>query len=480
MRVCLLPVVALAAALAAGLTGCGTFRSAIPADREAAFTYAVERSTAGDHAAAGAAAWRYHVGSSPEDPRYDRALRLLARSAEALDLSWAASLWYLEIAQARRAPELVPPAIEGLKRIIEGGPHDADTLVTGFVATESLGGLPAKLQGFVNYQRGLHNARQRLDSWADARFADIADSSKYRGRAQYAQAVRQVADGRLPEAQAALEAVLEAKNTADALRRDARRALARLAMDAGDYAAASTHYETLRQTVRDDPELLLEMAWAQYYQGRSRRALGLLLALDAPVYQALIAPDRFLLEALALRRLCQFGAARRAAARLVRRHGDALRDLYAGVPLLESKALRDSARARPGAAEISAFVRRIEAEKLRVDDLSDALGPELSETLSALYSRGIIEANRRLESRLATEVDSLAEELLAAEEGVRLILHELGVALLRGRRRPDGPAEAAVVEIKAGAGLALFRFEGEFWTDELDDLVITAEDRCID
>ena len=466
------------------LAGCGTFRATIPAHREAAFNFAVQRGNTGDHATAAAAAWRYHADASPEDPRYDRALRLLARSAEALDLSWAASLWYLEIAQARRAPELVAPAIEGLERIIEGGPSDEDTLITGFLATEAIGGLPDDLQAFVDYQRGLHNARQGLESWANARFEQIRPGSAYRGRALYAQAVGRIADGDLADAnerlEALLETLLETDDTSPALRQDARRSLARLAMDAGDYATASLHYETLRQTAPNDPQLLLEMAWAHYHQGQSRRALGLLLALDAPIYQHLIAPDRFLLEALALRRLCQFGAARRAAVRLARRHGDALRDLYAGVPLLQSQALRTSARSRPGAAALSAFARRIEVERARVERLSADLGPELSGFLATLYARGAIEAQRRLEARLATEVDRLAEELLAAEEGVRLILHELSVALLRGRRRPTGPPEAPGVEIRAGAGLALFRFEGEFWTDELDDLVVSAEDRCID
>lgn len=72
----------------------------------------------------------------------------------------------------------------------------------------------------------------------------------------------------------------------------------------------------------------------------------------------------------------------------------------------------------------------------------------------------------------------VSQELLAAEEGVRLILHELGVALLRGRTRtvPTGSDVTDVV----GPLDVVYRFDNEFWTDEVDDLVVRMEDRCID
>ena len=71
-------------------------------------------------------------------------------------------------------------------------------------------------------------------------------------------------------------------------------------------------------------------------------------------------------------------------------------------------------------------------------------------------------------------------ELLGAEEAVRLISHELSVALLRGRKPPVGRGPVPPVGEIARLDQALYTFKGEFWTDELDDLVIAAEDRCID
>ncbi len=277
-----------------------------------------------------------------------------------------------------------------------------------------------------------------------------------------------------------MEALLEHPYVPDDLVLDIRRTQARIAFDERRYEDALAAFSELRETAADDPQLLLEMAWSHYYLGQSRRALGLLIALDAPAYRELIAPERFLLEALALRRICQFEPARRAAVRLRDRHGDAIAELYAGIPIKNSKALRAAAGLRIGGIEVAAFRDRIMWEQDRLDELSDSLGPKLSETLSALYEQNVTEALRREDEMIDAEAAVVANELLAADEGVRIILHELGVALLRGRRRPEGIEERSTLGELDRPEAVLYRFEGEFWTDELDDLVVTIEDRCID
>ncbi|MEZ4466640.1 MAG: hypothetical protein R3F43_19880 [bacterium] len=50
------------------LGGCAT-TGGIPADREEAFTYAIARLQAGDHARSAAAAWEYIRGAGPDDPQ---------------------------------------------------------------------------------------------------------------------------------------------------------------------------------------------------------------------------------------------------------------------------------------------------------------------------------------------------------------------------------------------------------------------------
>ena len=102
----------------------------VPKDHQQAFLFGVEQSQAGRYEISTRAAWRYLSNTDEEDPRFDRALRLLARGAEKLGLSYAASAWYLQIASAQRDVTLIPEAIEGIQRIVERGVFDEDALIT--------------------------------------------------------------------------------------------------------------------------------------------------------------------------------------------------------------------------------------------------------------------------------------------------------------------------------------------------------------
>jgi tetratricopeptide (TPR) repeat protein len=443
-----------------------------------AFEVAVEATLDKKWRTAARAAWTYLRDVSVEDDRYDRALMLVAQACEKLGLSYPASLWYLDIARSGRNDDLLGDAVAGLERIVMGGPHDEITLVRGYLATADLSGLRPELQAFIDYQQGLDSIRRGLDQWADQQLARVPDDSPYFFRVKYLQAVRLLARSELAGAREALEALAGEKRMPTDLRNDVRLALARLAMEEERYEDAVEGYEKVRYLAPGRPSLLLEMAWARFYRGDSRRALGLLIALDAPAYRGLIAPERYLLEALCLRRLCQFEPARIAAVRLAERHGDALADIHAGVNPMESVPIRSAAQQRGAARDTWKLLRLLRHERARVRSLS--LGGDLRDKLTKLYDIGIAEVERRLDEEIQPEIRDLVQELVRAEDGVRLILHELSVGLLRGRERPAGPLEVPGVKIRAGGDTVMYRFEGEFWTDEIDDLVVTIPDRCLD
>ena len=466
--------------IALALTGCAG-PSFVDMERDEVFAAAVEASLDERSSYASAAAYSYFRGANVDDPRYDRAMRLLALNSERMGFSYAASLWYLEIARARRDVALVSEAVLGLERVMSTYPHDRSTLVRGFIATAEITGLPPRQQAFVAYHQGLDSVLRGLDDWADSQFAQIPSGSEYALRARYVQLMRLVSAYELDEAIVEIEALLEEKNIPEDLRLEAQRTLARVDFERARWDDALERYETLRQSAPDDPSLLLEMAWTHYYRGEYQRALGLLLALDAPSYGGLIAPERYLLEALSLQKLCQFEPAQRAAVRLRIRHGDAIDDLYNGVPLRQSVALRNAARQRNEGQDVARYRARLARERVMIDEMEGELGKELADGLRAVYDRGLQEAARREDAELERVMVAVGDDLLAAEEGVRLILHELGVSLLRGRRNDPGePERILTTERFDPQNEVQYLFEGEFWTDELDDIVVRVEDRCID
>lgn len=488
------------ASLALGALAAGCV---VPQDRNEAYSYAVEAQTANHHERAVAAAEVYLQGTSPDDPRYDRALMIIARSYEQMGLTYAASVLYREVATERRNLELLPDALRGLERIVKTGRYDEDHIIQGFLAGSEFSDMPSDVQSFLSYYQGLDSIRRGFDAWGDEQFERIDVESDYHWRAVFVYAIRAIAEDRLPEARQLLEWMLSqdeedvehqslvwvddriVRTTHDAhlppdLRVEIRRTLARMAFEERRFEESLSQYEAIRELAPDDPEILLEMAWTYFYLGDSRRALGRLIALDAPIHRAYIAPERYVLEAFCLRRICQFGPARQAAVRLWERHGDALEDLLAGVPMTESAALRAAARRRQGVVDATRFLTQIQRERRDVERRSGQLGQTASTRLTTIYARGLNEARIHEAEILEDETRALASELLDAEEGVRLVVHELSVSMLRGRRRPEGAAERPAEEMSVGGDRAFYPFIGEFWTDELDDLVVQAEDRCID
>ncbi len=460
------------------VSGCATTQ--LSDDRLEALDQSLAAAQRDEHAFAAHAASFFLKGGTPDEPLYDKAMRMLGRSLESLGLTYAASVYYADIARERRDPEYIPDALRGIERIVRGGPHDHNLLIEGFVASADLPQAPRDIQAFVDYHKALQDMRNHDHDWAEARLAKIGKDTAYYHPARYMLAVRHVARGEIEPAIEALEALLDIEGLAADVTRDARRSLARLHLSGARPKEALVLYEKLRALAPDDPELLLELAWTHYKLGDPRRALGLLLALDAPVYGGLIAPERFLLEAMSLRRLCQFEPARLAAVRLQSRHRAELQELYDGIPPAKSKALQATARRRGEARKAADFVDRLATERKMLGELQDDLGEHLWETLKGVYSRAIQEGRRVERLKVKAEAQALADELLQAEEGVTLILHELGVAILRGHSRPTEVATAPPIAIPAGGKRVFYTFENEFWTDELDDLVVLVEDRCIE
>jgi tetratricopeptide (TPR) repeat protein len=467
-----------AALVATGTVGCGS--SKLSNNPDEVYSSAVRLSLADDHSESARAAFHYMKSTSADNERYDRAQKLLAENLEALGLRYAASLFYLDIAKSRRDVRLVDDAIRSLERLTSEDGYDQSTVLEGFLASAEITGLPPQETAFVAYHQGLDSMRHGLLDWATERFADIPESSPYRHHAEYALSVKVLAAYDLTKTEERLRAMLEADDVPKDLAVDVHRTLARIAFEQERYDDALDEYEEIRDTATDDPKLLLEMAWSHYYLGDYQRALGLLMALDAPTYSGLIAPERYLLEALSLKQLCQFEPARKAASRLRSRHGKAIDDLYAGVSLKRSDEIRKAARHRESGRPVAAFRRHMQREAAQFKEVRDQFGAKLADRIDEIYAHGLNEAKRREDEQLFDEMRAVSEELLNAEEGVRLVLHELAVSVLRGRQRDDKAPLRSQVEIPAGGDTVFYKFDGEFWTDEIDDLVVPLEDRCVE
>jgi hypothetical protein len=469
------------------LLSCTSLKN-IPTDQQQAFLFGIEQNQKGNYPLSISATWHYLRESNEQDPKYDRTLRLMARNAQALGLNYLSSQWYLEIAKGRRDPTLIPEAIEGIEKIVLSGVYDEDTLINHFIALDEISALPTELSAFVNYHQAIQHLKQGLDQWALQKFSTIHPTSLYAYKGNYVLAIDLVRRGQLDEAEKKLEhlkkelshPLVESKMIDQELKKNVLLSLARLSIEKKNDAKALLYFEEIRQSFKDQPELLLEIAWVHFRQSNPRKTLGYLFALEAPIYRDLITPEKFILEALALQSLCQFGPARQAAIALGQKYKQAFDDLSLGVPPEQSLALRAAAAQRSSIRAMSRLLDSLDTELKILKSLQKDLDEGLFIQLNQLYEQAKLSIRTRREGKLREEIESVAQELLLAQESVALILHELGVALLRGRKAPANRGAIADLSQEFQPGQAAFLFDTEFWTDELDDLIVLVEDRCID
>jgi tetratricopeptide (TPR) repeat protein len=425
-------------------------------------------------------AFGYRQAHAMTDNYYDRAWLVAAEAFRGLGLRHASAMAYRDVASARRDEDLVITALRGIERAVSEGHSDEDSLITDFLAGSDFGTLPPDIAGFVMYVQGRDNARRGLTGWARERFGQIPHSSTYHARGALVASVLLMEEGKLADAERVLRAAAREPAADPRSRAMALHTLAQLLFEEQRFDEALRILDRVNPRYVRESDLLLEKAWAEYYRGNSRRSLGLLIALDAPAYALALAPERFILAALDFRRLCHFNLARDSALELRRRHGDALRALRDGQDPENVPDVRDAALRTGEARRLALLKAHLEEEKAIVRSHSGELGARLYAYLEGLYANALVDVDGRLTVELRKQAEAIAQSLLDTDEQVALIEHELSVDLLRGRRRPTGVAELNAASVRNIHGpRALYRFDGEYWTDELQDLVVVIEDRCV-
>jgi len=273
----------------------------------------------------------------------------------------------------------------------------------------------------------------------------------------------------------------------DAVRRIHGRALhslSRLLYEQKQYAAAYSTLGEIPPRTELSSEVLLERAWSKFKAGNPHRAMGLLYALDAPVFRNLFAPEKYILRALIYRRFCHFRASKLAAREFRNVFGKALRQIRAGVPLLEIDRVREPALRRVQSRKLFLLLRllRREREKLKkYDDDDEWGGGGPYRHLRMLYRQKIRQVKDELKRSLEESTAEVAEEMLRAEEQVNLLEYEVGQAIFqRVSETSTTTMRKKAARVPISSERVYYRFGGEYWTDELPHYKFNIQDRCVD
>src|SRR5215471_16510157 len=407
------------------------------------FDQALEDYFDGNQRKAAAKLFAYVEATAQTEENYAWAQYFLAKSLIDLGLRHAGGLYLAKIARERSNPAVLPRALDELRSLTEV-PHDERMIDEQVFGSLDLAFLPDETSGFVHYHQGLWDLRVGSERWALLHFAKLKEGSVEASRAKFAVLVT-----RLKEHQGATQQMVD------------------------DFLELANDEKLSRAT------LYLEEAWSRYQLGQIHAAMGLLTTLDAPVFRDEFLPDKYLLRAMIYKDLCHYLPAKRAAKELTRRFADSLETIREREDLTKDPRLKRAASAQGATQRAYKFLQSITLEGERVGRYAGSFGERLYAHLTKLYDLAHAEAQRLYDERLNESVRAEADKLLRAAEQVRLMEYEVGLKLYERVKRgaklvtPEEDPELTDSQVA-------YKFDGEYWNDELRDYRVSLKSRCIE
>ena len=425
-----------------------------------------------------AAVLRDLYAALPEtDLRRDAAAFRLAGALVDLGFVQAGIEYYLEVLTGRRSPELLGKTLGSLKPLYERGLIEEWRFLDGVVYASQYGDLEPDVADFVEYLQALGDLRLGFGGWGRARLEALAASDRlYAWRARYLLAVDRVSQRNDEGAEKLLRQILENPAAPADVRNLASLALARLLYEHKNYEEAWILYTQVRLPLVEQDVVLLERAWDRIASEDNQRALGMVVGLGAPIYRRVFAPERDLIRAMALRRLCQYRAAHLAVNEFRGHYGALVRKARDRVGLREDPQIGQWAAWGTRLAPWARMRTRLRTEKALVSQVGD---DQLAEHLQALYGARLAYTEETLNRGLGRSIDAVVDGLLRVDEQMSLIDYEIGAGLMKpGGNRP-GHLTARSGELPYGSDQVFLKFDGEYWSDELGDFAVISDDRCL-
>jgi len=444
---------------------------------------AIEALRLGANLQAALYAWASIAHSTPSAEKYESAQFALAEALHRLGYQQAASEYYFEVVRNRRTPALLPRALAGLDTLARRGLISDDKLVRGVLVEADLGDLPGDTADFIHYYQGLADLHAGLSRWVDHDFDEVKPDGYYGNEARYVRAVAKVKSGDIAGGLKLVDEILT-HHPVKLIEARARLVRARLLYEQKKNDEALAEYLRVKHTdLTPAGGVLLERAWARFRTGAYHDSMGMIYSLMAPSNRELFLPEQYILRGLIYQRFCHFRAAKAAVADFRARYGKALAEVRAGKPPQDVAAVRLAALERPEVVPHNRIYQAVVSERAKLlEHRKDLLRGGLFDQLKKIYDALEVQAGRTLGRALKRGAHAVAEEILESEEQANLLEYEVGVAIFRrmadsaGRGLTRAPAE----KVPRGGPRIYYRFDGEFWTDELPDMRFLIQDRCVE
>jgi hypothetical protein len=372
-------------------------------------------------------------------------------------------------------------ALDALEMLTHEAIYDERTIVEELLYEKEFGTLPDKLNNFVHYYQALMDFRNGYPRWASTHVEKIVGQDEYFYRAKILEALWALKEDKVDECRRLLEAVVDEPGVDKEVRNEAKKALARVLYEQGAFRDAYRLYREIDASELTLADVILEEAWAKYRQKDYRKAMGLLVAFRAPSFERLFKPEQYLLKTLIFMQFCHYGAAEDALLAFQDRYGEVLTCIQQRGDLTENPQAHGILKGQPAVQRVDGYLQELAREETVLGKLAGA--EAVVEAFQPIYDLKVREVERRRERVWNREVERLKRTLFDYQEQANLLAYESGMHQYQ-KVKQMYYAAALESESKAKKRVPRFskqtyyEFDGEYWSDELDDYTFLIDDYC--
>jgi hypothetical protein len=421
--------------------------------------------------------YHYYSNTDQADTENSWAAFFLGISLKKAGFSHAAVDALANLVTKKPNTKVVNYSLELLEEISRNQPFDRELLIETAVCDQSYDFVEGDIADFVNFYQGKYNWERGLFSWGDQHFKKLRKGSFYHSKYLFENGLREYYAGETDTAISLLKQVLQDETASDSLRNDARKTLARILYEVGNFDEADFLYQQIEMNIVEQSQNLLERAWVHYRMGNPERSMGLLYSFEAPSFRHSFTPEFFILKSFIYKDVCHYEKAMGVLEDFSDRYGEALRQVYERNDIRDMEALLLVILNKPGVKRLWKFLSLLEEEQALVEDIQEEA---LAAYLQQIYRLKREEYERRLRQRITDVYEEMANTLLQYEEEANLMAYEIGLDMYQRVSEIHYSEDKQTEETSSKTGVAVYPFQGEFWNDELDQYTVSLPDKCQD
>ena len=421
--------------------------------------------------------YAYLKANSPDDEDYEWAEFFFGISLRKLGFSHASVDVLSHLVTRKPNPKIVSYSLELIEEVSRTMPYDRELVTNEVLSGHDYGFVDQDLSDFIHFHKGVIDWEHGFDQWGNDHFNQITPESYYFYMYLYQKALYSIYQDRIDDAIVLLKQILKGPLQSDDFKNDVRKTLARLLYERGEFREADFMYEQIDKPMLDQAKNIMERAWVHYRNGDNEKAMGLLYAFQAPSFQDFFTPEYYILKSFIYKSVCHYQNALSVVEEFNSHYSDSLKTIYARGKVTENQDLLQVILNKKRINEIWRFLLLLEKERENGKQVSQK---DLFDYIDEIYNLQIQETVKEFQELVRNEYEDMANDLLQYEEETHLIEYEIGLDMYQRvnqfhyredevSSKDDGPAMGSRVA---------YPFQGEFWTDELDDYNVTLPDKC--